>query len=276
MATKTTTIYFVLMGLALNVSGALANSGESNTKVYDNGRYGYTIQYPGNLLAISHEAQDGDGVAFKATQGSAEMHVSGVFETRPFNPNDYIKDVKVSVGCDASPAPYTLAKPNMVAVSCVYQKDFVYYEKTIVYGGTTATVSLRFPKSEKPIWDPVIKQVANSFKTTAPSTASTEGAMSPNDNPHPELKDDTAWYFASPGLQKCVLASDVLPGVMNPADYVRYADSTGASIQRTDNGPDISILRDTTGRLATFSMIRGKQKCLIALALIASHPSATP
>lgn len=276
MATKTTTIYFVLMGLAFNVSGALANSGESNTKVYNNGRFGYSIAYPSNLLTISHEATDGDGVAFNAKQGSAEMHVSGSFVTDTFNPNDYIKKTMQSVGCDAGTKPYNVAKPTMIAVSCIYQKTFVYYEKAIVYNGNMATVSLRFPKSEKPIWDPVIKQVANSFKSTAPSTASTEGAMSPNDNPHPELKDDTAWYFASPGLQKCVLASDVLPGVMNPADYVRYADSTGASIQRTDNGPDISILRDTTGRLATFSMIRGKQKCLIALTLIASHPSATP
>src|SRR5437667_10189071 len=50
-------------------------SGQTNYETYTNGRFGYMIQYPSNLLKIKPAPFNGDGRAFISNDKKVEMRV---------------------------------------------------------------------------------------------------------------------------------------------------------------------------------------------------------
>lgn len=129
---------------------------------YANVRYGYTIDYPGDLLVPGTEADNGDGLVFSAKSGKAQVAVWGRFNAADETPVQLLHSEKQRP-CAAAQASYEISKRTLVAFSCRTPNDEIVYEKMIIHGDTLVVVRFTYPAAEEMIWSPVIKQMAGSL-----------------------------------------------------------------------------------------------------------------
>jgi hypothetical protein len=130
---------------------------------YANVRYGYTIEYPGDLLVAGREADNGDGLVFSAKSGKAKVAVWGRFSS-PDNTPAQLLHSEEQRPCAGSRASYEVSKRNLVAFSCQTPNNEIIYEKMLIHSDTLAVVQFTYPVAEQATWSPVVKQMAGSLR----------------------------------------------------------------------------------------------------------------
>ena len=130
---------------------------------YANVRYGYTIEYPGDLLVAGREADNSDGLVFSAKSGKTQVAVWGRFSSPDDTPAQLLHSEEQRT-CAGSRASYEVSKRNLVAFSCQTQNNEIVYEKMLIHGGTLAIVQFTYPVAEQATWSPVVKQMAGSLR----------------------------------------------------------------------------------------------------------------
>jgi hypothetical protein len=152
----------------LSVAGILAAC-PALAATYTNGRYGYQVSYPENLLIPEREADAGDGLAFHARRRPAKMSVWAAWNLDDEAVDQSPQGVAREAASDcAGRAAYRLVKPNLVALSCETAKGTVIYQKTIISKAELTTVRFGYPGMEKAIWNDVVARVAGSLKQGRP------------------------------------------------------------------------------------------------------------
>ena len=149
-----------LVIVALVTAAAL---GQSKYSTYNNSRFGYSIQYPSDLLKMQDEAENGAGTTFVSKDGSSEMRVWGQHNAPSRSVrSEYVEALKRS---DTNFTYKSLLK-NGFAISGT-SGDKIYYQKTLyrpAKGGVFYTFTIEYPASERAKYDAVVQRIVKSFK----------------------------------------------------------------------------------------------------------------
>lgn len=152
-----------IAALAL-VPATLALAATSGWKTYHNDRYGYSVDYPADLLAAQEEAADGDGRHFLARSGPADVAVwAGLAngDTLASVAADAEKD------CAGGHASYKVIRrekrPPFMALSCTQKDGQVLYAKALTCKDVITQLQATYPTAEKATWDPVVAKMAASL-----------------------------------------------------------------------------------------------------------------
>lgn len=155
-----------------NESGNNVVSHKENTatdadyRSYTNGRFGYSIQYPGNMSIVS-EADNGDGATLESADKSASLIVYGR--------NNINEDTAESVyneelsGFEKEPEYKQLLKDSFV-ISWL-ENGVINYECCVVGNGSMNTFVLKYPASQKSDYESVTEKIYSSFKSPGVSEA---------------------------------------------------------------------------------------------------------
>ena len=140
-------------------------SAQSKYKTYYNARYGFSISYPSSLLA-PQKAEDvsSSGEIFLSKDKETEMRVWGEYnaleQTLERRYNENIKDYGDGV-------TYKILLKNGYVISGV-KDEKIFYQKTLrrKHKETEVfyTFTIEYKKSDRKKFDPVIRQIADSFK----------------------------------------------------------------------------------------------------------------
>lgn len=125
-------------------------------KTYSNARYAYSISYPASLLTPQGEADNGDGQAFRSSDGAAEMRVYGSQDLGGGLSGAYSE---AQAGKEVT---YKTMKGNWFVVSG-RDGGKIFYQKTLFKGGVFKTFLIEYDAAQKSTYDAVTTRVARSF-----------------------------------------------------------------------------------------------------------------
>jgi uncharacterized OB-fold protein len=131
--------------------------GQETYRTYRNGRFGYTIDYPGNFIQIS-SAGNGDGITFSSPDKQAVLSVYG--GNNSTNTKGYydlaIKKVKGELG-------YNILKDTWYVVT--WKEDGrICYEKMFVGSTSHNGFTFSFPEEQKSQYDNLVINLERSFQ----------------------------------------------------------------------------------------------------------------
>lgn len=155
--------FIVFAGPQAKLAGQQRKQAAKPAATYANVRYGYTIDYPGDLLVPGKEADNSDGLVFSAKSGKAKVAVWGRYNANEDTPAQLLHGEERSP-CAGTQASYEISKRNFVAFSCQTPKNEIVYEKMIIHGDTLVAVQFTYPAQEQSIWSPAIKQMTDSLR----------------------------------------------------------------------------------------------------------------
>ncbi|HTR87972.1 MAG TPA: hypothetical protein VMI56_26050 [Reyranella sp.] len=150
----------LVSALALAALASVPATGGPSLATYANSRFGYTVEYPADLLVPQEEAENGDGRAFEARHGRAQILVYGGYNALNESPAELAG--RAETDCAGHHAQYRVAKPNLVAISCT-TTDGILYQKTMIRGDTLTTLRAAYPSSERKVWDGVVARMSRSL-----------------------------------------------------------------------------------------------------------------
>jgi hypothetical protein len=153
-------------GLALAVLGFALLPAAVRADTYVNARFGYSVSYPAHKLVAQRVSANGDGRTFRAKSGRATMSVFGGNWLKNLYPTPQALARSYEADCGAGKVTYQVAKPQLVAFSCITPAGGVIYQKTLIGGGALRSVRFDYPLAEQKAWDPVVSQVAASLQAT--------------------------------------------------------------------------------------------------------------
>lgn len=127
----------------------------SENKTYNNGRYGYSLKYPTDVLSQSSQAGNGDGAVF--TGNKITVTVSGSNNVFHEDIDELYAEAQARGGVS-----YKNKKSNYFIVSGT-TGNTIYYTKTYVGRESINTLTIEYPTSMKKQYDSTVTTVANSF-----------------------------------------------------------------------------------------------------------------
>jgi hypothetical protein len=150
---------WVMMVAAVLISTAAF---ASSFVTYANGRYGYSISYPADLLSAQPESDSGDGRVFRAKSGTAEFRVFASTTVEDVDDTPELIAGLAAENCPKHKASYRIVKLHLIATSCIIGTD-IFYQKTLLQGEIATTMSVKYPKAESALWNPIISTMARSM-----------------------------------------------------------------------------------------------------------------
>ena len=156
---RKTTLLFAII-LLISAGTTLA---QTKYSTYTNDRFGYSIDYPANLLTPQPEADNGDGRIFLSHDKKVEMRVWGNYDALSRSLRGEYRDaLKTYIG-----VKYKILLNDGFVVSGV-SKGAIYYRKTLYRKsgdvGTFYTFYITYPESARKPYDAVVRKVAGSLK----------------------------------------------------------------------------------------------------------------
>jgi hypothetical protein len=160
-----------LMSICTGLSAFALLPAAANAATYVNVRYGYSVDYPADLLVAEPEADAGVGRRFHARQGTAKMSVWAEWNLRTdgFDQSPLAVARRAASDCVGGKVGHEVVKPRIVALSCVTPKGRVIYQKTLVRKDRLATIRFEYPNGERTRWDHVVTSVASSLRQGEPA-----------------------------------------------------------------------------------------------------------
>ncbi len=155
----------------VNLSNASTKSEDSLRKQnttyerYYNDRFNYSIAYPVGILIPQGEAQNGDGQKFISKDKNIVMAVYG--SRNVFNKK--LEEVYRTESRNGTPehptrvVTYKTRGDSWFVVSG-YEDGKVFYNKTILRNGDFKVLDIRYNKSLKSKFDPIVAEIAKSFR----------------------------------------------------------------------------------------------------------------
>jgi hypothetical protein len=182
---KITLMVLVLAMAAVLQRGLIAQGvGYAN---YKNGRYGYELSYPPNLLHPQPESQSGDGRHFTSSDGSARLSCWGAVVHEGENIQTlYQRDLAAHPG-----SSYKVLRLDWFVISGE-TNGRIFYEKAVVREGSYAAFLFEYSRSAKRTYDPVVSWISKSFKYG--------GAASSNSAVAARVQSAVTWADPATGL----------------------------------------------------------------------------
>jgi len=155
-------LHFLISLIALFTVSQFA-LGQTKYETYSNGRFGYTIQYPSDLLRIQPAPFNGDGRVFISRDKNVEMRAWANFNATFLSvEGQFDEDVKNYRGIT-----YKHLFNNSFVISGA-QNGKVFYQKTLYHKFKETevfyTFTIEYPKTQKSQFDAIVTRISNSFK----------------------------------------------------------------------------------------------------------------
>jgi hypothetical protein len=155
------------MRISVAVLGVLIVAGGSAsakvpTERYYNGRFCFSIKYPGDFRMVQPPPVNDDGRRFRSMDGKAEFTASGVY----CEGIDEYYQWTVNPEDSDEPKPevtYKVRKSTWFVVSG-YVGRKVFYQKTLASSGTCYTFRIEYDRDAKVIYDKVTEAIVKTFK----------------------------------------------------------------------------------------------------------------
>jgi hypothetical protein len=151
----------VYLGLLTLVGSLITQSCLAAT--YYNSRFEYSVDYPSSLKP-QPEADNGDGRQFTVAGSSAYIAVFASYSPSVFDKTDkgYLKEIRAEVHRQS--VAYESFKGNRYVYSYVTPKKTIIYGWVVAQKGTEYQLRFEYPEKDKSTFDPIIKQMTQSFK----------------------------------------------------------------------------------------------------------------
>jgi hypothetical protein len=134
-------------------------------QAYTNARFGYSIDYPSDILIPQEEAENGDGRHFVSKDGNADLAVWGELSWDDDDSIDkrFKKDATPS---EQKTVTYKLKNADWYVVSGLMEGSKIYYMKVVHRPSVGAFFTFYFvyPKSQETVYNPLISRITSSFK----------------------------------------------------------------------------------------------------------------
>lgn len=128
-------------------------------KDYYNGRYGFSIKYPSNLI-IGTESDNGDGITLSDETGSTKLIVYGSNNVLDATAKSaYIDTLK-----EIPKVLYKKQSGNWYVVSWTHNNKIIY-KKEVVGKGSINTLIFTYSSSQKELYDEFLQNLKSYFKT---------------------------------------------------------------------------------------------------------------
>jgi hypothetical protein len=139
-----------------------AHGGDVPWKEYVNKRFGFSLRYPGILVA-SREPDDGGGREFHTTDKEFSVAALGHF-LRTVDEDDSLQkrwqDELNSLGNTIS---FKKKADEWYVISGVTKDGIEYYHKLYVKGGNWAAFQITYPHAKNKKYDPWVERIEKSF-----------------------------------------------------------------------------------------------------------------
>tara|TARA_R110002074_G_scaffold402320_1_gene606895 strand:- start:1123 stop:3207 length:2085 start_codon:yes stop_codon:yes gene_type:complete len=135
----------------------ISGSNKSNIEygIYENQRYGFKVSYPENLFIAMGESDNEDGQVFVSRPDNARITAYATQNTSSCN-IEKVKDNEIDVN-------YLRKIENTVIYSGT-KKEIVVYKKAIKSSDACLMLDIRYPLSEKELYEDIAHEVAESFR----------------------------------------------------------------------------------------------------------------
>ncbi|MDM9647934.1 hypothetical protein [Rhizobium sp. S163] len=128
---------------------------------YSNFRFGYAVELPEDF-AVTHKADNGDGMALASTDSKAELRVFGANRME----DDFTTEIKSRMALDKGEG-WTISYQQSSKRGASYsgsRKDRILYVRAIpLCDATVGYFTLEYPQAQLKQYDPVIKRLVKTL-----------------------------------------------------------------------------------------------------------------
>jgi hypothetical protein len=162
MTTRIARLLIAVLCFAAAVPAAAQTSGASRWQIYQNDRYGTTIDYPGIFKAEPPPDND-DGQRFKSADG-AEFAVFASYNASDLDIAGYLQDTLKNLDPGAA-VTYQAHGDDWFVISGT-KGDGIFYQRRLLSHGKEMTEGfvMSYPARLKQIYDPIVARMAKSFR----------------------------------------------------------------------------------------------------------------
>lgn len=158
---KRSFILFILTTLLL-----ISNSFFYNLQTYSNARYGFSIQYPADLLTEKTYPENGDGIWLRDRSGSVELIPSASLNINASSIKQIYRDaIKWKEDDKDIEITYKVQKKNWYVLSGYnYRKSSIFYIKYYSTGDILSGFTISYPIRDKRKYNQLINILSKSFR----------------------------------------------------------------------------------------------------------------
>lgn len=144
---------------------AMTGFAQTKYKTYANARFGYSIEYPADLLTPSRiEDATNSGKTFLSKDKSAEMRVWGEYDALERTLEGEFREDLKEYGAGVT---YRVLLKNSFVISGI-KGDKIFYQKTLRRKlkeiDVFYTFTIEYKKSDREKFNAIVQQIAKSFK----------------------------------------------------------------------------------------------------------------
>ena len=159
-----------------------AAAGRERYATYANARFGFSVEYPADLLVPESESDNGDGRVFVGKRPrdpwesatSLRVWAYGSHNVNGLSLRDSFETATQQTAPDLTATrrvTYQRSGANWYVVSGLLalranprRQDHIFYTKTILRNGVFKTLHLRYHRREKARLDPIVTRISRSFR----------------------------------------------------------------------------------------------------------------
>lgn len=150
--------------------------GEAGYTLYQNGRYGTFIAYPGSYFSPEAPPDSGDGRTFVSADGQSQFFVFAQYNALGLTQDEMMRQDVEQGGTDT--VTYRKAGDGWYVLSGHGEGGVIYYRKVILDpSGLVQVFEIAYPPALKEAFDPVVTYMAESF---GPGTSSGDWMQEPD------------------------------------------------------------------------------------------------
>jgi hypothetical protein len=163
MTTRIAWLLTAVLCFAAAAPAAAQTSGGSPWQIYQNDRYGTTIEYPGFFKPEPPPDND-DGQRFKSADG-AEFAVFASYNASDFDIAGYLQDTLKNLDPGAA-VTYQAHGDDWFVISGT-KGDGIFYQRRLLSHGKEMTEGfvMSYPARLKQLYDPIVARMAKSFRS---------------------------------------------------------------------------------------------------------------
>lgn len=155
-----TKVTFLALAALASLPGA-THAADSRWKTYPNGRFGFVLSYPAELIA-GREAMNGGGREFHSKDKEFSLAAFAHFFV-PDSGDSFDKRWQEELDTPDVTITYKKKTPNWYVVSGLTKRGTEYYHKLYRKGSNWAAFHITYPHAKNKTYDPWVVQIEKRF-----------------------------------------------------------------------------------------------------------------
>jgi len=133
---------------------------------YYNDKFGFLLRYPGKYFTRKRMPDAGDGVILSNATSGLEVRAYGGWTDR--NLNGLYREMRAYVRNDGGRITYHVRKRSWFVLSGYREDGKIFYQKTILHRGKSATLLISYPVKYKRRYDRLVNALVHGFSFWTP------------------------------------------------------------------------------------------------------------